>query len=129
MNRTLGASVVSCKWVFTVKYKPNGSVDRYKARLVAHGFTQVYGVDYAETFSPVARLNSIHVLLSLAVNQSWQVCLLNVKNVFLYDDLDEQVYIEQPLEYVAQREKQICRLRKAIYGLKHNPRAWFYKFS
>ena len=89
-----------------MKYKPNGSVDRYKARLIVCGFTQVYDVNYAKTFSPVARLNSIHVLLSLAVNQSWQLCLLDVKNVFLYGDLDEQVYIEQPPGYVVQERSR-----------------------
>ena len=88
VNHPPGASVVSCKWVFTVKYKSDGSVDRYKARLVARGFTQVYGVDYAETFSPVARFNSIRVILSLVVNQSWQLCQRDVKNAFLYGDLD-----------------------------------------
>ena len=66
----VGASIVTCRWVFIVKYKLNGSVDRYKARLVARGFSQTFGVDYAETFSPVARLNSIRVLLSVAINKS-----------------------------------------------------------
>ena len=66
----IGASIVTCRWVYTVKYKPNGSVDRYKARLVIRGFSQTYDVDYAETFSPVARLNPIRVLLSMAINQS-----------------------------------------------------------
>jgi len=68
------ASVVTCRWVFSVKHKANGTVDRYKTRLVARGFTQTYGVDYAETFSPVACLNSIRILLLVAINQSWALC-------------------------------------------------------
>ena len=77
-----------------MKYKLDRSMDWYKARLIAHGFTQTYGVDYDETFSPVARLNSIRVLLSIAVNQSWELRQVNVKNAFLYGDLAEQVHIE-----------------------------------
>ena len=100
-----------------MKNKPDGIVDRYKPRLVARGFTLTYGVDYLETFSPVARLNSIYVLFSLAVNQHWQMFSLDVKNAFLYGDLDE-VFMEQPLEYAAQGEKIVCKLKKAIYGLK-----------
>ena len=73
VTRTAGTAVVTCKWVYTLKYKADGSIDRYKARLVARGFTQTYGIDYAETFSPMARLNSIKVLLSLAINHSWEI--------------------------------------------------------
>ena len=93
-------------------------MDRYKARLVAKGYTRTYGVDYFETFSPVARLNSIRIIFSLAVNMDWSMSQLDVKNVFLYGDLHEEVYIEQPPGYVAQGEHIVCRLRKAIYGLK-----------
>ena len=93
--------IASCRWVFTVKYKPDGSVDRYKARLVARGFTQSYGIDYKETFSPVAHLNSIRVILSVVVNNLWDMHQLDVKNAFLYGDLVEQVYMEQPPGYVA----------------------------
>jgi len=117
--------VVGCQWVYTLKYR---LVDRYKARLVAKGYTQTYGVDYFETFSPVARLNSIRILFSVAVNMEWPLFQLDVKNVFLYGDLKEQVYMEQPPRYIAQGENTICRLRKAIYGLKQIPRAWFEKF-
>ncbi|KAK4404691.1 Vacuolar protein sorting-associated protein 52 A [Sesamum angolense] len=109
----------------------DGTLERYKARLVAKGFTQTYGVDYFETFSPVARLNSIRVLFSLAVNLSWPMYQMDIKNAFLYGDLNETVYMEQPPGYVAQGEKQrmVCKLKKAIYGLKQSPRAWFDKFS
>ncbi|KAL0393252.1 UNVERIFIED_CONTAM: Retrovirus-related Pol polyprotein from transposon RE1 [Sesamum radiatum] len=125
------ADIVAYRWVFTLKFRANGTLERYKARLVAKGFTQTYGVDYFETFSPVARLNSIHVLVSLAVNLNWPMYQMDIKNAFLYGDLNETVYMEQPPGYVAQGEKQrmVCKLKKAIYGLKQSPRAWFDKSS
>ena len=99
--RPTAANVVSCKWVYSLKYNPDGSIARYKARLVARGFSQAYGLDYHETFSPVARLSSIRVILSIALDQSWSLHQLDVSNAFLYGDLDEQVFMEQPPGYVA----------------------------
>ena len=97
---------------------------------MARGFSQAYGLDYTESFSPVARLSSIRVLFSVALNQAWSFHQLNISNAFLYSDLAEQVYMEQPLGYVAQGESSmVCLLKKAIYGLKQSPRAWFQKFS
>jgi len=94
--------VVGCCWVFVLKYRPDGSVDRYKDMLVAKGYTQTYGIDYFETFSPVARINSIRILFSIAVHLSWPLFRLDVKSAFLYGDLQEEVYMEQPPYYVAQ---------------------------
>ncbi|KAL0379315.1 UNVERIFIED_CONTAM: Retrovirus-related Pol polyprotein from transposon RE2 [Sesamum radiatum] len=106
------ADIVACRWVFTLKFWADGTLNRYKARLVAKGFTQTYGVDYFETFSPVARLNSIRVLFSLAVNFNWPIYQMDIKNAFLYGDLHETVYMEQPPGYVAQGERQrmVCKL-------------------
>ena len=87
--RPQDTNVVTCRWIFTLKYNPDGTVNRHKARLVARGFTQTYGIDYKETFSPVVRLNSIQVLLSLVVNQDWPLHQLDVSNAFLYGDLTE----------------------------------------
>ena len=124
------ANIVTCKWVFTLKYHPDGIVAHHKARLVARGFTQAHGIDYTETFSPVVRMNSIRVLFSLVVNLNWSLHQLDVSNAFLYGDLTEKVFMEQSLRYVAQGEtSQVCLLRHAIYGLKQSPRAWFAKFS
>ena len=96
---------------FTIKYHPDDTIAHHKAHLVARGFTQAYGIDYTETFSPVVRLNSVRVLLSLAVSQDWSLHQLDVSNAFLYGDLEEQVFMEQPTGYVAQGESsKVCFL-------------------
>ena len=91
-----GKSTVGCRWVFTVKHKADGSVERYKARLVAKGYTQSFGVDYQETFAPVAKLNTVRVLLSLTTNQDWPLLQFDVKNAILDRDLMEEVYMDHP---------------------------------
>src|SRR4051812_19537416 len=75
--------IVTCRWVFSVKHKPDGIVERYKARLVARGFTQTYGIDFSDTFSPMARMSFIRILLSIAINRDWTLRQLDVKNAFL----------------------------------------------
>ena len=89
MNYQRENKLVGCKWVFTVKYRADGMLDRYKATLVAKGYKQTYGVDYQETFAPVAKMNTIHILLSLVANFGWSLQQLDVKNAFLHGDLEK----------------------------------------
>nr|MCH9869351.1 hypothetical protein [Serratia marcescens] len=124
-----GVKTVGCCWVYTVKHNPDGTVERLKARLVAKGYTQEFGVDFAETFSPVAKLTSVRLLISLACTQGWPLHQLDVKNAFLNGDLQETVYMQQPPGYERKGENLVCSLKKSLYGLKQSPRAWFQKFA
>nr|GFB63307.1 putative copia-type protein [Tanacetum cinerariifolium] len=91
-----GKKPVGCRWIFTIKYKPDGIVERYKARLVAKGYTETYGIDYSKSFSPIAKINTIRGLFSIAANQGWPLHQFDVKNAFLNEELKEEVYMEAP---------------------------------
>ncbi|KAL0541452.1 hypothetical protein IC582_021497 [Cucumis melo] len=122
-------NTVGCKWIFALKYKADCILDRRKVRLVAKGFTQTYGIDYSETFSPIAKLNTVRVLLQVVVNKDWPLYQLDVKNVFLKGDLEEEVYMSPPPGFDAQFDILVFQFRKSLYGLKQSPRAWFDKFT
>lgn len=104
----------------------DGSVERYITRLVAKGFTQTYGLDYQEMFFSVANINSIRILLSLAVNFSWPLHQLDVKNTFLNGELEEEVFMSAPPGFEGSfGVGKVCKLKISLYGLKQSPRAWF----
>ncbi|KAG7572467.1 Ribonuclease H-like superfamily [Arabidopsis suecica] len=125
-----GKKAVTSKWVFTIKYKSNGDIERYKARLVARGFTQTYGEDYRDTFAPVAKLHTVRVVLSLATNLEWELWQMDVKNAFLQGELEEEVYMKPPPGLEDHNAPgKVFKLKKAIYGLKQSPRAWYHKLS
>lgn len=120
------SNVVGCRWMFTIKRKPDGTIDRYKARLVAKGYTQRPGVDYQDTFSPVVKPATIRTVVSTAVTRNWPMRQLDVNNAFLQGHLQEEVYMMQHQGFQDKDNPQaICKLRKAIYGLKQAPRAWY----
>eukprot|EP00253_Pinus_taeda_P023820 PITA_23820 len=115
--------------VYRTKYGPDGKVDKHKARLVAKGFSQVESIDYTETFSPIAKTNSLRLVLSLAASLKWEVHQMDVKSAFLHGDLHEEIYMEQPIGFIQTDSSLVCRLKKSLYGLKQAPRAWYAKMD
>ena len=117
-----GAKVVGSKWVFKRKL-----CGRFKARLVAQGYTQKKGIDYEETFAPVSKGATLRAFLSLVAAEDLEMCALDIKTAFLYGDLDEVVYLKQPVGYEIGGRKAVCRLQQSLYGLKQSPRQWHVK--
>jgi hypothetical protein len=118
--------VVSSKWIYNIKHATNRSIEKHKARVVARVFSQKEGIDYEETFAPVARYTSIRTIIALAAKMKWKLHQMDVKTTFLNDVIEQEVYIEQPQEFkVEDRKTYVCRLKKALYGLKQAPRAWY----
>ena len=120
-----GQRTVGCKWIFKKKTDTDGKVHTYKARLVAKGYTQTQGIDYDETFSPVAKIKSIRIMLAIAAFHDYEIWQMDVKTAFLNGKLSEDVYMAQPEGFEnAKHPKRVCKLEKAIYGLKQASRSW-----
>jgi transposase InsO family protein len=125
-----GIKPIGCKWVYKRKRGMDGKVETFKARLVAKGYTQKEGIDYEETFSPVAMLKSIRILLSIAASLDLEIWQMDVKTAFLNGSLDESIYMMQPEGFIEKGQmEKVCKLQKSIYGLKQASRSWNIRFD
>jgi hypothetical protein len=124
--RPKSKDVVSSKWLFKIKHVVDGSIEKYKARFVTRGFSQKEGIDYEETFAHVAKYTSIRTIITLAAKMKWKLHQMDIKTTFLNGVIKEEVYIEKPQGFeVENRKSHVCKLKKAMYGLKQTPRAWY----
>ena len=128
--RPHNVNVIGCHWIYRHKFKSDGSLKRYKARLVVNGKSQEVGVDCGETFNSVLKPTTIRTVLSLALSRNWSINQLDVKNAFLHGTLKETVYMHQPPSFVdLSYPGHVCKLCKSLYGLKQGSRAWYQRFA
>jgi hypothetical protein len=130
VDRPEGRKVIRVKWIYRMKLNVDNSINKHKARLVVKGYAQIFGVDYSDTFTLVARLDTIRLLLAISAQKGWKVFQLDVKSAFLNGVLQEKIYVEQPDGFVIQGAKdKVYLLQKALYGLKQAPRAWYSRID
>jgi hypothetical protein len=128
--RPKNKNVIGTKWVFRNKLNEYGQITRNKARLVCKGYAQIEGIDFEETFFPVARMEAICLLLAYACSKNVKVYHMDVKSTFLNGELEEEVYIEQPEGFqLSENTDYVCKLKKVLYGLKQAPRAWYSRLD
>jgi hypothetical protein len=129
-ERPHGCKPVGCKWVFKKKLRPDGTIEKYKARLIAKGYIQKEGEDYFDTYSLVARLTTIRVLLSMSASYGLIVHQMEAKTTFLNGELEEEICMDQPDGFVVKgEERKVCKLLKSLYGLKQAPKQCYEKFD
>jgi len=130
VDRSEGRKVIRVKWIYRTKLNADNSINKHKARLVVKGYAQIFGVDYSDTFTLVARLDTIILLLAISAQKGWKVFQLDVKSAFLNGVLQEEIYVEQPDGFVIQGAKdKVYLLQKALYGLKQAPKAWYSRID
>jgi hypothetical protein len=130
VSRPFDQNIIGTKWISKNKSDEHGTVIRNKARLVAQGYTQIERIDFDETFAPVARLESIRILLSISCHLGLKLYQMDVKSAFLNGILQEEVYVEQPKGFLDPHyPHHVYKLKKALYGLKQAPRAWYERLT
>ena len=124
-----GANIIPVRWIYKIKRGADGSIQRFKARLVAKGFKQLQYIEYDEVYAPTSKYAALRALLALCAEQDLDIHQLDIKTAFLYGELEEEIYMQQPPGYESGDKSTVCHLLKSLYGLKQAPRQWHLKLK